>query len=979
MGVRHFKLLSLIIFILTFGDIQSQESFKKATIKEIWVDSVYQSMTLEEKIGQLFFVRANYPTGGYLSQVDTLITDYHVGGVVFFKGDPQNQAIQTNQWNALSKIPLFISIDAEWGLGMRLSCTVKYPLQMTLGALSNNHLIYVMGQQVAEQCKRLGIHINFAPVVDVNSNPLNPVIGMRSFGENPLSVAQKADLYMHGMQHGGIIASAKHFPGHGNTQTDSHADLPIISAPLTSLLATDLLPFEYLINRGVSSVMIAHLSVPSLDTTKNLPATLSKIIVTNWLKDSLGFQGLIITDGLDMKGVTKYYQVGEVALKALEAGNDILLIPDDVPASIDQIKKALVVNPLLMKRIDESCKKILLAKKEMDVFDRKPIKILDLVTDLNRSVYENTVDQMMEQAITLVKEQTPLPLAMDKKMALLITGTSDVTAFEQAFIKTGKFDVFHIDHAEGNRGRKKLLKALKPYPLVVVGVLNTNILASKRFGITEDEVEMLEDLAVQNTVVLNIFASPYALNFFKHIGRFSSVLVSFQEQSSMQKASADKLLFPSSNWGILPVSAGGYPVGWGLHTSSPTLYYSSPEEVNANVGYIHRIDSMAIAGIKSGAIPGCQILAAKDGAIFYSKSFGFHTYNEVEPVQNTDVYDLASLTKILATTPSIMKLVEDSLIDINGKISDYLLVMKGTNKDSITIMEALSHQARFQNWIPFFKSTFDKYGLNPEIYQNNISEDYPTRVAQNLYIRKGYEHVLLDSILCSPLRKKEYKYSDLAFYLFPLMIEQLTNSDFDDFTYKNFYGPLNLTKLRFNPRKYFELAYIVPTENDVEFRKQQIHGDVHDQGAALLGGVSGNAGLFGNSHDVAVVMQLFLNQGSYGDRTFFKPETVAFFTERHFVADSNRRGLGFDKPMLVYKDHLSNCRDASELSFGHSGFTGTYAWADPDNGLVYVFLSNRVCPDASNTKLMDLDIRTEIHQLFYEAIKSNEFETTITK
>ncbi|MFA5418765.1 MAG: glycoside hydrolase family 3 protein, partial [Bacteroidales bacterium] len=464
MNIRFPGWIYLLITCLTCSHLHAQVRNLELIRQNHWVDSVYHSLTLDEKIGQLFFVRANYPTGGYITEVDTLIQHYNVGGVVFFKGDLLSQAWQTNRWNAMAKTPLLVSIDAEWGLGMRLTDAVDYPLQMTLGAMNNNHLIYEMGKQVAEQCRRMGIHINFAPVVDVNSNPLNPVIGMRSFGEKPLLVAEKADMYMRGMQNGGIMACAKHFPGHGNTFIDSHADLPVINSPLKKLLYNDLYPFSYLINRGVGAVMIAHLSVPALDSTKNLPATLSKPIVTHWLKDSLYFQGLIITDGLDMKGVTKYYKVGEVSLKALEAGNDVLLIPDDVQASIDMIKKALVENPLLMDRVEESCRKILHAKYALGAWKGQKIETDHLLADLSNPLYQSTSDEMMEQAITLVKEEIPLPLTPKRKMALLITGTEESTEFEEVLVNTGRFDVFHLAPNANTRAGNELIKKLKKYP-----------------------------------------------------------------------------------------------------------------------------------------------------------------------------------------------------------------------------------------------------------------------------------------------------------------------------------------------------------------------------------------------------------------------------------------------------------------------------------------------------------------------------------
>ena len=966
----------VVLFLVVLSQVLlSQEKTVVVNEKAHWVDSVYNALSLDEKIGQLFFVRANYPNQDYLSSIDTLIRDYNIGGVVFFGGHPLAQAKQTNRWNSIAKIPLFVSIDAEWGLGMRLANTVSYPLQMTLGAMTNDQLIYQMGRQVAEQCRRMGIHINFAPVVDVNSNPLNPVIGMRSFGEDPVLVSEKADLYMRGMQDGGIIACAKHFPGHGNTHIDSHADLPVINSSLRTIKNDDFLPFQFLIDQGVKSVMVAHVSVPILDAHPNRPATLSKPIVTDWLQDSLGFSGLIITDGLDMKGVTKYYEQGEVSLKALEAGNDILLIPDNVASSITQIKAALKEKPELMNQIRKSCLKILSAKYDMGLHKHQSVDTDNLLSDLNQMKYQMTVDGMMEKAITVVKEDLVLPLDTLTRMALLITGTTESTVFEQELLLSGSFDVFHLNHEASAKERKKLLTKLKFYPVVVVGVLNTNILSSKRYGIPPEEVSMLQTLAQQNSVVLDLFASPYALGLFSDPDKFSTILISYQEKSSMQKASAKRLLTGIGENGVLPVSTSGFPAGWGLGAESPKLYMATPEEVMAEPVFLAKVDSIALAGIAKGAYPGCQILAAKDGAVFYNKSFGFHTYDNMHPVHNTDVYDLASLTKILATTPALMRLAEDSLIDLRRPVSDYLLLLKNTRLDSVGFMEALAHQAGFRAWIPFYQSTFDGKTPDTTLYRNSISEQYPTRVAQNFYLKKGYEHVLIDSVINAPLRKKEYKYSGLAFYLFRVLTEQLSNSDFAAFAYQNWYDPMGLKSLRFNPREYFDLSEIIPTENDTLYRKQLLHGDVHDQGAAMLGGVSGNAGLFGNAGDVAAMMQMYLNGGTYGDKVFFNEETVAFFTSHHFEADSNRRGLGFDKPLLVYEDHMNNCKDASPGSFGHTGFTGTYAWADPENGLVYVFLSNRIHPNASNTKLMDMDIRTNIHQLFYEALKQKKITT----
>lgn len=964
-------LITVLLSVIIVPQLKGQNQPKIESSEEQWVDSVYQSLTLEQRIAQLVFVRANYPDKPYLTSIDTLITRYNIGGVVFFKGDPVSQAVQTNYWNSLSKTPLFVSIDAEWGLGMRLSNTLKYPLQMTLGAIDDNNLIYRMGQQIGEQCNRMGIHINFAPVVDVNSNPENPVIGMRSFGQNPKLVAEKGNAYMKGMQSTGLIASAKHFPGHGNTFTDSHKDLPEITSSFSELIKTDLYPFKYLIDDGVSSVMIAHLSVPALDNRINIPSTLSFNIVTELLIDLMGFDGLIITDGLDMKGVTKYYDKGVVALEALKAGNDILLIPDNIPTSIKNIVDAVKEGEISKNRVEHSCKKVLKYKYLTGAYKGNTIDTLNLINDLNKPHYKATADKLFGSAVTIVKNDEgilPLNQSSIKKKALLVVGTKKPQEIENVLTKYDDFDVFRIEHNAKNKDGKKLIAKIKNYDLVVVAMLNTNILAGKRFGITVGDVELVEKIAAKTDVVLDIFASPYALNFFNN-DVFKAILVSYQEKIVLQKASAEMISHNVHKFGTLPVDAGEYRAGWGLNYGATKLYIDDPETMGVNMDMLLKVDSTALNGIEIDAFPGCQIIAAKDGAIFYNKSFGYHAYDNKVPVKWNDVYDLASLTKILATTPSIMKMTEEGIIDIDKELSDYLLMLRGTDKESLKFKEVLAHQSGLQNWIPFYISTINENGWDTTVYQDYISEEYPTRVAEGMYVRKGYNHVLMDSILQSPFQDKSYHYSGIGFYMLKLMVENINNSSFDEYVYDNFYDKLELNYLKFNPRKYFEIDKIAPTENDTVFRMQQLQGDVHDQGAALLGGISGNAGLFGNSYNVAVMMQMFLNGGSYGDSEIFDKETIDLFNQYHFAADSNRRGLGFDKPLLKYEEHRTNCKDASQSSFGHSGFTGTYAWADPDNGLVYVFLSNRVYPDMNNSKLMDLDIRTNIHQLFYEALK----------
>lgn len=964
-------IINTINLIFLSGILVSQTTDVYTSNENSWVDSTLNSMTMEQRVAQLIFVRANYPNQPYFSNIDTLITSYNIGGVVFFKGSPIDQALQTNHWNSISKVPLMVAIDAEWGLAMRLSKTVKYPLQMTLGAVDNDNLIYAMGKQIGYQCKRLGIHMNFAPVVDVNSNPKNPVIGMRSFGQNPLFVAQKGMMYMKGLQKAGVIACAKHFPGHGNTTLDSHYDLPVVSSSMGLLKDNDLMPFQYLIDQGVQSIMIAHLAVPAMDDNENLPSTLSHKIVTDYLVDTMGFDGLIVTDGLDMKGVTKNYNEGEVALKALEAGNDILLIPDNVELSINNIINALKRGDITENIINESCRKILKYKFITGASEMKTIDTSNLIFDLNKPIYRETSNMLTDASITLLKNNNKiLPVGdnfMDKR-AMVVLGTENKEEIESAISAYGKIDIFHLAHNSSKRSRKKLLVALDDYDLVIVAVLNTNILAKRMFGITESDIAFVHGLTSSANVVLDIFASPYALDFFD-LNKFEAVLVSYHENKEAQRASAKMIMLGSDVFGSLPVDAGGYKTGHGLSYGFQTLYTSTPKNTGVNIKFLDRVDSTAMACIAQGAFPGCQIIAAKDGAIFYNKSFGSHTYSNNVSVRWNDVYDLASLTKILATTPAMMKMREEGKVNLNDRMSDYLLMLRDTDKDSLNFIEVLSHTSGLQNWIPFYQSTITEDGWDTTIYMSSISEDFPTRVADKMYVKKGYENVLYDSIIKSPFQDKTYHYSGLGFYLCKEITEDISNQQFDDYLYESFYKPLGISYLRFNPRDYFPVNKIIPTENDTIFRNQLLRGDVHDQGAAILGGVSGNAGLFGNSYGVAVFMQMLMNGGGYGETVYLNDTTIDFFNTYHYAADSNRRGLGFDKPLHKYEDHRTNCKDASPSSFGHSGFTGTYAWADPENGLVYVFLSNRIYPDMNNNKLMDWDVRTNIHQLFYEAIK----------
>jgi beta-N-acetylhexosaminidase len=961
--------LLLVMFALNIsGFAQTNNS------SDHWVDSVFNSLSQEEKIAQLLVVRANDPGKEYFSNIEKYIKEYNIGGVCFFRNHPHHQVVTTNRWQELAKTPLIVSIDAEWGLGMRLDSTTIFPFQMTLGAIRDNGLIYQMGAMIADQCKRMGIQMNFAPVVDINSNPANPVIGMRSFGQDKENVMKKGMAYMQGLQDQGVIATAKHFPGHGDTDTDSHKTLPIISHSAERLDSVELYPFRELINKGLGGIMIAHLYIPAYESKEGVASTLSRNIVDGVLRTELGFEGLIVTDALDMKGVTKYYKPGEIEVKALQAGNDILLLPADVPKAVKQIKKAVDKGELDMEVINSRCRKVLTYKYKAGLSGHNQIETEALHSDINSSTALALNRALYEASATLVRNEGQLLPLTDfdtLQIAYVRTGGSQEDDHFAAYLDLyGRVTMFEMDRDAADKDIQKLLKELSNFNLVIIGVQNTSIYPYRNYGIPDNTWTFIRQLKPEKKVILDLFASPYALSALGTEELPDAVIISYQDNQISEEVGAELIFGGVGATGRLPVGiAGLYDAGQGIETEAIRFRFADPAMLGISDEFIEKADSIALSGIELKAYPGCQILAARDGEIFYHKAFGTHTYGDEHLVELTDIYDLASLTKIAATTLSMMDLYGRGGIDIDNKLSFYLPYLVGTNKEDVIIRELMAHQSSFLAWIPYYKYTVERRKIDPEIYHHELSEDYHVRVAEKMYIREDYYREVLDSIRFSSLRENNrYKYSDLGFYLLKEAMEGITNEAFEHYTEKQYYQPLGLSTMGYLPLRRFDKKRLAPTENDRVFRMQLLRGDVHDQGAAMLGGVSGHAGLFSNAFDMAVIMQLFLDGGQYGGEQYLNKNILREFTQTQFPLNENRRGIGFDKPMLEYDEDGPTCKSASSSSFGHSGFTGTYAWADPENGLVYIFLSNRVHPDAGNPKIMDYDIRTNLHQVFYDAL-----------
>lgn len=973
-----FPFICLVIMAFVPGTKKTKQEPVIYKTDERWVDSLMKVLTPDERIAQLFMVAAySNKDEAHKQSILKLVSDNKIGGLIFMQGGPVRQAQLCNLYQSKAKVPLMISIDGEWGLAMRLDSTVKYPRQMTLGAIQNDTLIYLMGAEIARQCRRLGIHVNFAPVVDVNNNPLNPVISNRSFGEDKELVTRKALAYMRGMQDNKVLANAKHFPGHGDTDSDSHKTLPIIKHPFTRIDSLELYPFKQLFEQGLGSIMVAHLYIPALDTTTNLASTLSPKVVNGLLKDSLGFKGLIFTDALNMKGVSKFYKPGYVDVKAILAGNDVLLFSEDVPTAMAEIKKAIANGEVTQEQIDERCRKILMAKKWLGLDNYKPIKMENLHKDLNTPYAELINRKLSEAAITLLKNEKnliPLMRLDTLRIATLTIGYKQANNFQPTVDLYTSSDHYFLHRDAAKAEVDSTLSKLSTYNLVVVNINNTNNSPTKDFGLSSHVNYVLQKLDGNAEVIVNIAANPYILAKMPELKRCEAVIMSYEDNDYTQTYAAQAIFGGIGVNGKLPINASPeFKLGCGITTHKTRFKYTIPEDLGIASKYLSEIDSIALSGIRERAYPGCQVLVAKDGNIIYQKSFGYHTYENKRKVSNSDIYDLASITKIAGALPAIMKLVDEKKLDIDDPLVHYMPEVQGSNKQYMCLREILAHQAGLKDWIPFYTATL-KHGQYKEgVYDTKPSDEFPYRVAENLYIHKSYRDTIYKKIIESPVNAKfDYKYSDLGYYFFHHIIEDISKEKLNEFEHKNFYAPLGMTTTGYNPRNRFDLRQIVPTEYDMTFRKQLIHGDVHDQGAAMMGGVAGHAGLFSNANDLAKLMQMYLQYGEYGGKRYISREVVDEFIRCQFCENNNRRGAGFDKPEPDASKDGPTCKCVSYMSFGHSGFTGTYAWADPENGLVYIFLSNRIYPDAENKKLIKMGIRTRIQQVIYDAVNAQQ-------
>ncbi len=996
------KSVLLFLILITIYGRSSAHSYSSDLPEEQWVDSVFQSLSQEQRIAQLVWVNtaANKDIASQL-KVAELIKRYNLGGVIFFTGNPERQVQLTNVYQQSAQTPLFIAMDAEWGVGMRLPGVISFPYNMMMGASDNPALIKEVTTEMAYQMKRLGVQVSLGPVVDINTQPLNPIIGMRSFGESPQRVAASGIAYMHGLQENGIIAVAKHFPGHGDTQTDSHLTLPVVPYTRERLDSIELFPFKKLTEAGIDGVMSAHLNVPQLDSKEGIPSSLSSKIINGILRDEWGYQGLVVTDAMNMSGANAFGAPGEIEALALKAGNDIVEFPKDVEKTIAGIKAAIENGILNLDEVNAKCRKVLAAKYRVGLNQLSLVSSVNLMSDLNNPQAELVKRKMIEASLTLLENKSdiiPLQGLDTLKIACLAVGRTKATPFQRMLSKYTKTDNFFLPEQFTEEDLSEIKMKLEGYNLVIAGI---HLYESKRrhsmqvgnmqkikpqrpYGLTDETENLLNYLGAEKKSVEVFFSSPYALAEVQQFSRPAGLIMAYQNDSLVQELSAQMIFGGISASGELPVSLGHYyKVGDGIRIDKVIrMKYTIPEEAGLNSASLnHRIDSLVDDAISKKATPGCSILAAKDGKIIFRKTYGYHTYDKRIPVSEDDLYDLASVTKVSGALAAILKLADEGKIDMDDKFSSYWPdwqkgLFHPSNKENLRWRDILAHQAGLIPYLNYWKETVKDGQLEDRWYSFQPTGKYQLEVAPGLFLKENFKKRIYKDIRRSELNPPgKYVYSGLSFLLIPQMTENITGQSYIDFLNENYYYPLGAYRITYNPLKKFPRDQIVPTEYDSSYRKQQIQGTVHDEAAAVFGGVAGNAGLFANANDLAKLIEMYMQMGTYGGKQYLGKETMQEFTRVQFPENNNRRGLGFDKPLEnnaeLSPEKSYPCPGASSESFGHSGFTGTFVWADPACNLIYIFLSNRVYPTREDNLLGRLNVRTNILQVFYDEIENN--------
>jgi len=963
--------------LLTKGKADSQEC------KE-WVETRLQGMSLKEKIGQLFIhTVAPQDTEPNRRNIRNAVKEYKVGGLLFSGGQLSTQVVLTNFAQEMAETPLLMTFDGEWGLAMRLKGTPSFPKNRVLGCIQDNELLYEYGLEVARQCREIGVHVNFAPVADVDNNPLNPVINTRSFGGDPKNVADKVIAYSRGLEEGGVLSVSKHFPGHGDTNVDSHKALPVLNFSRERMDSIELYPFRQAIQAGLGGIMVGHLEVPAFSKK---PASISTEILS-LLQDELGFKGLAFTDALEMKGISNN---ANLCAQTLIAGNDMLLAPRNLKRELDGVLNAVKNGQLTEEQITEKCRKVLTFKYALGLHQRQFVQLSGLEQRLNHPGVQQLMDRLEKAAVTVVSNDGGiLPLDVDqKKVVVLNIGTpSKGKAFYNQLKKYMQVDCIQA-HPDSITS---ISKRLGNYEKVIVAIHAEKYAAYQ---------SMLNTLSARLPLVY-VYLTPMKRIYNKgnNWKKAAAVVMGHSGSVAVQHFVADVLMGREKATGRLSVEVKDYrKPGEGVVVDLKTTKVYRPEDYGMNADVLARIDEIALEGIKAKAYPGCQILILKDGAPVYDKCFGTFTYDDSRKVTSDDIYDIASLTKTTATLLAVMKLYDQGKFGLTDPISKYVPVLQGSPKGRITIEDLLYHQSGLPGSWPFYREAIndssytgaffkarldanhhqqvdrrlyvvDEFKYKDEYVSPLRSEEYPLQVAEGVFVNPAFPKRILEMIASDeiPLRDRRYRYSCLNFVLLKEMVEQISGMPMDKYLDQEFYAPMGMQHTLYSPLSRFKPEQIVPTvQKDYLRGRKELRGYVHDEIAAFMGGVSGNAGLFSNAHDVGKVYQMLAEMGQYDGKRYLSLETCQLFMNRK--SRLSRRGLGFDKPDAA--PGKGPCADEAPLEVvGHTGFTGTCAWTDAKNGLVFVFLSNRIYPRPFDHKaLMSLNIRPRIQQVMYQAL-----------
>lgn len=994
-----------ILFLFSAGQVTSSaQNTNTATVEPLlvskalqdedcrhWVDSVMNKLSFKEKVGQLFiYTIAPIDTKRNLELLHEAVETHKVGGLLFSGGKMQTQVELTNRAQKQAKVPVMITFDGEWGLAMRLRGTPVFPRNMVLGCIRDNQLIYEYGSEVARQCRQIGVQVNFAPVADVNINPKNPVINTRSFGEDPVQVADKVIAYAYGLEGGGVLSVCKHFPGHGDTDVDSHKALPVLPFTRERLDSVELYPFKKAIRAGLGGMMVGHLQVPVIEPVGGLPSSLSRNVVYDLLTDELAFKGLVFTDALAMKGVSGN---GHVSLQALKAGNDMVLAPRNLKEEIPAVLEAVEKGELAREDIENKCRKVLTYKYVLGLKKKTFIQLSGLEQRINRPQTRDLIRRLNQAAITVLNNKNHiLPLHADKAQTLALLeigkpGETEVLAKQMS--RYTSLARFRLRPNQTEAENRRLRDSLATYKRIVIAVSEQRLAPYHSF---------FAKFAPENPAIYLFFTPGKMMMQIHHaVSHAPAVILGHSHNSDVQRQTADILFAKATADGRLSASIGGlFPTGAGVTITPETPLHFIPEEHGLSSALLKKIDTIALDGIQQGAYPGCQVVVLKNGHVMVDKAFGTYAGKGSPGVESTDIYDLASLSKTTGTLLAVMKLYDKGRFNLTDKISDYLPFLQRTDKKDITIREILYHQSGLPPWLPFYQEVIDKDSYDGRLFSARkdahhpvqigtatwanpkfkfkseyISPvktgDYTIQICDSLWLNRSFRKVIEEKIVEAPLKQKRYVYSDIGFILLGMLVEQLAGMPMEAYLQREFYEPMGLERTGYLPLRRFAKSEIVPSNKDRFLRKETLQGYVHDEASAFFGGLAGNAGLFSTAREVARVYQMLLNGGEIDGKRYLSKETCNLFTTE--TSKISRRGLGFDKPDME-DPKKGNCASGVPAGvYGHTGFTGTCAWVDPENDLVYVFLSNRIYPNVTNRKLNQLHIRERIQEAIYDAMK----------